>query len=648
VPTLTREQVKKFSKGMRFGYFIPLREAVGSEAMTDDDARTARVVIITEGLGNLRDRNFYAKSAVASCAEVFNGKQFYLDHPSKIDEENRPERSVRDLAGYFFDTQVGTIPDAESGEGLSACFATLKFAESEPGLLAYSQVKTALEYQKRFPNEKDVFCGISINGGGVSHPDKINGMPVNMVTEIKEAFSADIVTKPARGGKFLAMMQESAKLAKVLRTSRETGVRAKREREVKEQFSEARKAVAADAKRRMLSGEGLKGIGDKMGRLVSAINKPPDDPDDLIKDIQGDLDALNDLMADVKNLNKQAKASKAAEKAAEKENEMAREKEGRKAAEKERGREGERREDERRERKEDERGREGERREDEKHEKREDERGREDERREDERREDERREDAAPWGAEDRHAMDDKKNTDDNESEDDDEDLGMRAGYEDEDDEDDEDDDDYAGVHGSPDKSGVMDAGEPGGEKDPHDDSVSVGKHEKNPKAASETRMKYQCEACEHENKVLPPKGFKLARQEEYATESAKGYQKLVTRLRRAMEAKEARFMKVNTDRRNLLQENIKLRAQVQAFTRMAEAKKALKEAGVPKDILSPVDLLAFEPHQWPTQIKAAKRVLENENKIINRGGRVPSGGTMREADAGRDAVATFREGYRK
>ena len=51
--------------------------------------------------------------------------------------------------------------------------------------------------QQQFPNSKDVYAGISINGGGVSHPGTIKGMRVNMVTEIQEAFSADIVTKPA-------------------------------------------------------------------------------------------------------------------------------------------------------------------------------------------------------------------------------------------------------------------------------------------------------------------------------------------------------------------------------------------------------------------------------------------------------------------
>jgi len=604
--------------------FLRLREAVTSEPATNDADQTARVVIITEGLGNLRDRNYYAKTAVQSCADVFNGKQFYIDHPSKVDEENRPERSVRDLAGYFSDTQVGSIPDQESGENLAACFATLNFAESEPGRLAYAQVKTALKYQKKFPNEKDVFCGISINGGGVSHPDKISGMPVNMVTEIKEAFSADIVTKPARGGKFIAMMQEAQKLAKHLRRdkAREAGARVSKG-DGMEKLNEARKEVAAEAKKRMMSGDGLKGIGDKMSKLVAAINKPPDDPDDLIKDIQMDLDALDSLLHDLKQVKKQQAEAK---RTAAEEEKMAKREDERRG-----------REDERRGREDEKRGREDEKHEDEK---REDERyeRREDEKHEDEKREDERREDEMGFGDVARDPGDDVKNKHDNESEDDDEaGYGMRA----DEDEDDDDDDDLAGV---------VDAGDPSGAKDPHDDSVSVGKHEMVPKAASEreARMKYQCEACEHENEVLPPKGYKLARtDEQYSTESQKLGQ-LVTRLRRALESKEARFMQANSDKRNLMQENIKLRARVTAFERMVEAKKVLKEAGIPRDILSAMDLLAFEPHQWSTQIKAAKRVLENESKLIRRGGRGPVDGGAAKDSGGADAVSTFREAYKK
>lgn len=189
-------------------------EAVQAEV--NDAARTASVILITEGLGNLRDKNYYTSDACATAAKVFEGKQFYIDHPSSIDEESRPERSVRDLAGWFSNCKLGSVKDPDTGEQLAATFATLNFAESEPGNLALGQVKAALRYQKMYPGKKDVYCGISINAGGLSEPGEIDGIEVNVVHEIEDAFSADIVTKPARGGKFLALSEsEKRNLEKV-------------------------------------------------------------------------------------------------------------------------------------------------------------------------------------------------------------------------------------------------------------------------------------------------------------------------------------------------------------------------------------------------------------------------------------------------
>lgn len=196
--------------------FMESRGIEAVQAEVNDAARTAQVILITEGLGNLRDKNYYTSDAVATAAKVFEGKQFYLDHPSSIDEESRPERSVRDLAGWFSNCKVGQVKDPDTGEPLAACFATLNFAESDPGNLALGQVKAALRYQKQYPGKKDVYCGISINAGGLSEPGEIDGIEVNVVHEIEDAFSADIVTKPARGGKFLALSEsERTNLEKV-------------------------------------------------------------------------------------------------------------------------------------------------------------------------------------------------------------------------------------------------------------------------------------------------------------------------------------------------------------------------------------------------------------------------------------------------
>src|SRR5262245_25458408 len=59
-----------------------------------------------------------------------------------------------------------------------------------------------------------------------------------------------------------------------------------------------------------------------------------------------------------------------------------------------------------------------------------------------------------------------------------------------------------------------------------------------------------------------------------------------------------------------LVKANRKLRAQNMAERRMREAKRLLIEANVPVGILSPSDLVQFEPHQWATYIKLARRMV--------------------------------------
>ena len=177
------------------------------EARVDDQARTARVIVLSEGIGNLRDSNWYSPDAVATLVDGLAGVQVYLDHPSAQEEEDRPERSVRDLCGWYSDPQLGTTRDAETGESLACCYATLNFSDAPPGQLALDQVRAALRYQEQFPDSKSVYAGISINAGGMSEEATVGGRRVNAVSEIVDVFSADIVTKPARGGRFLALAE---------------------------------------------------------------------------------------------------------------------------------------------------------------------------------------------------------------------------------------------------------------------------------------------------------------------------------------------------------------------------------------------------------------------------------------------------------
>jgi hypothetical protein len=193
------------------GCATPARESVREslvfhpqliEGKYDPATRTADVIIIAEGLGNKRDKHYYGadtlKDAVSSM--VFEGAQAYADHPSNFEETDRPERSVRDLFGYYFGTQVTTY------KGKAAISAKLRIQEGQDW--AVGLIKEAIEYNKKFPDK--VYAGISINADGDVSPSMLNGQEVNYVHKITNAFSADLVTKPARGGKFLALVESAS------------------------------------------------------------------------------------------------------------------------------------------------------------------------------------------------------------------------------------------------------------------------------------------------------------------------------------------------------------------------------------------------------------------------------------------------------
>src|SRR5271165_1255162 len=169
------------------------------EGSYDPEKRTADVIIITEGKGNKRDAHYYGADTIQSAVaeRVFEGAQAYADHPSLSEETDRPERSVRDLFGYYFDTKYTQFG------GKAALQAKLKIQEGQDW--AVGLIKEAIEYNKKFPDKQ--YAGISINADGDVSPGTANGEQVNYVHKITDAFSADLVTKPARGGRFLALVE---------------------------------------------------------------------------------------------------------------------------------------------------------------------------------------------------------------------------------------------------------------------------------------------------------------------------------------------------------------------------------------------------------------------------------------------------------
>ena len=118
----------------------------------------------------------------------------YLDHPTETEERERPERSVRDLAGRI---------------------ATAPYMEGE-ALLAEVEI---------FPHWVPVVdalvddIGISIRAYGTSELGEAEGREGDIVTALTEGVSVDFVTKPGAGGKVGKLIES----AREVREARNTG-----------------------------------------------------------------------------------------------------------------------------------------------------------------------------------------------------------------------------------------------------------------------------------------------------------------------------------------------------------------------------------------------------------------------------------------
>lgn len=180
-----------------------------------------KCIMLQEGLGNLGTSYYYSKDAITSAVPIFEGKKIYADHPSAVEEEVRPERSVRDVLGHFENVSV-----EESDDGVSRLVGNVKILP-DPGFeWARALMRHSVEYAQKYP-DKD-FVGLSINAGGdaeeVDMEKVLEAAPgpaqvklkqaqadgiskVRWVSKITEAVSCDLVTEAGAGGKIVTMLE---------------------------------------------------------------------------------------------------------------------------------------------------------------------------------------------------------------------------------------------------------------------------------------------------------------------------------------------------------------------------------------------------------------------------------------------------------
>lgn len=177
------------------------------------------VQLIQEGMGNFGDAYYYHRDALESAISLFEGLKIYADHPSASEEQDRPERSTRDILGHYEELLVEG--DEKTGAVLRG---KVDILSSEKWAIA--RMQRAIENAQKFP-DKD-FVGLSINATGDADetpideviswaPEsakpklleaKANGIDsVKVVRKLNSATSCDFVTEAGAGGKILNIIE---------------------------------------------------------------------------------------------------------------------------------------------------------------------------------------------------------------------------------------------------------------------------------------------------------------------------------------------------------------------------------------------------------------------------------------------------------
>jgi hypothetical protein len=181
-----------------------LREAAASagqvgKAGADAGRREVDVIALRSGVS--KNGFFYTPEVVGSLVALLEGAQAFADHPGPQD---RPERSVRDLVGFYRGARVEEQQAAAGRSGEAAVVATLHVMASAGWL--WSMLREALE--QGVPG----LVGISIDVQALleTRRDAATGQTVRAVTRFVALNSCDVVTRPSAGGRIVGIHQESA------------------------------------------------------------------------------------------------------------------------------------------------------------------------------------------------------------------------------------------------------------------------------------------------------------------------------------------------------------------------------------------------------------------------------------------------------
>jgi hypothetical protein len=152
------------------------------------------------------------------------GLHMFLDHPTRSEEVERPERSVRDLAAELV-TPARWVDDDPHG----------------PGLYAEARVH---EPYREFLADLAPNIGTSINAVGKAAPGEAEGKDGRIIQTIEYASSVDFVTTAGAGG--LIPLYEAARAAKVHHDGGDVDMEKLQEAEAKLQEAEVARVAAEE------------------------------------------------------------------------------------------------------------------------------------------------------------------------------------------------------------------------------------------------------------------------------------------------------------------------------------------------------------------------------------------------------------------
>lgn len=168
--------------------------------------------MITAGPGNPGGKYYYPLEWINDplTAKLYNGAQCFIDHDGFMDMENRPERSVRDLLGYW--SNVRAENDALKG--------TLNIIPSEANEVFRDQIAASIDYRKQFPDKN--LSGFSVVQTGDWEPFDFQGDTWKKVKKTNSVKSCDYVTLPARGGQAEAPADQEASRQRAIEWAKES------------------------------------------------------------------------------------------------------------------------------------------------------------------------------------------------------------------------------------------------------------------------------------------------------------------------------------------------------------------------------------------------------------------------------------------